>query len=54
MVPAGEEYFEAVPVSNLVNKVANTSPEIQKPVGEPLSAVEAPPKATGSGQMSLF
>jgi len=54
MVPASEEFFEAVPVSNLVNKVANTTPEVQRPVGEPLLAVEAPPKAAGSGQMSLF
>jgi len=29
--PADEGYFEAVPVSDLVNKVANTGPEIQRP-----------------------
>jgi Uncharacterized conserved protein len=49
--PAPEELFEAVPVSDLVNKVANMGPELQKPIilAEPR---EPPPKA--AGQMSLF
>ncbi|CAD7043916.1 SOS response-associated peptidase [Pseudorhizobium endolithicum] len=49
--PAPEELFEAVPVSNLVNRVANMGPELQKPIilAEPQ---DPPPKA--AAQMSLF
>lgn len=32
MVPAADDYFDAVPVSDLVNKVANSGPEVQTPV----------------------
>jgi putative SOS response-associated peptidase YedK len=53
------DLFEAIPVSDLVNKVANTGPEIQARIEKPAAA---PPVAkTGkknpppeSGQMSLF
>jgi putative SOS response-associated peptidase YedK len=51
-----EDLFEAVPVADLVNKVANTGPEIQARV-ETVRAPKAPPKnnpQADSGQMSLF
>jgi hypothetical protein len=56
MQPVPDDFFEAVPVSDLVNKVANMGPELQKPIilAEPQ---EPPSKAAvkaGSGQMSLF
>ena len=41
MQPAPDGYFEAIRVSDLVNKVANTGPEVQKP------ATDAEPTATG-------
>ncbi|MCI5077374.1 SOS response-associated peptidase [Oricola sp.] len=53
--PAPEGFFEAVPVSDRVNKVANTSPDIQDRV-EPRS-FDADKKAAptgGGGQMSLL
>lgn len=56
MRPADEGFFEAVPVSDLVNKVANTGPEIQ----ERFVAAETarPQKTVGrkpdDGQMTLF
>lgn len=63
--PAEEGFFEAIPVSDLVNKVANTGPEVQarqeqKPVivGKPASGRPAARKKTssrdGGGQMDLF
>ncbi|MCM2395367.1 SOS response-associated peptidase [Rhizobium sp. S95] len=54
MVPAEEDFFEAVPVSNLVNKVANTGPEIQEPVGNSLPPAKAPVGKANGGQLSLF
>ena len=56
MVPAAEDYFEAIPVSDKVNKVANTGPELQDEV-TPIAPI---PKRGRSddrddgGQMSLF
>lgn len=52
--PAPADYFEAIPVSDKVNSVANTGPEIQEEV-----AAEPAPTEKGSGadinaQMSLF
>lgn len=43
-------YFEAIPVSTAVNKVANTGPQIQEPV-EP-DGTRTPPE--GGGQMQLL
>lgn len=61
MRPADEDYFEAIQVSDLVNKVANTGPELQDPVADPgHAAVAAPekPKPRKSepddGQMKLI
>jgi len=61
MAPAPDDYFEAIRVSDLVNKVANSGPEVQEPATddtappEPAKAVrkaKAPPAA--SDQMKLF
>jgi len=48
------DFFEAVPVSNLVNKVSNTGPAVQAPVAESLPSVDKTDRHTGSGQISLF
>lgn len=54
MKPAQEDLFEAIPVSVLVNKVANVGPELQMPV-VPRTRQEKPAAAKpGDGQMSLF
>jgi putative SOS response-associated peptidase YedK len=34
MTPASEDYFEAIPISDKVNKTANIGPDILEPVGE--------------------
>lgn len=58
MVPAPDDFFEAVPVSDKVNAVRNVGPELQTPVEA--SAVLAPEKKPKTGgqddkrQMSLF
>lgn len=62
MKPAPQDFFEAIRVSDLVNKVANTGPEIQAPAAG--DAPEAGPAAkarakgpkpgSGGGQMSLL
>lgn len=64
MAPAPDDYFEAVRVSDLVNKVANSGPEVQKPASDndardaPARAAKkaAKPKAAAAGndQMKLF
>ena len=46
MRPVEEDFFEALPVSDLVNKVANMGPELQKPVAV-ASPEEEPPKKKG-------
>ncbi len=54
MAPAQEDFFEAIPVSDRVNKVANMGPDLQTPVAaEPLTK---PPKKPdrGDGQLSLL
>lgn len=54
--PQAEGTFEAIPVSDLVNKVANMGPDVQAPV-EIAVATPPPPKTRSmpeSGQMSLF
>jgi len=58
--PAEEGFFEAIPVSDLVNMVANTGPEVQKKI-EGLTVVDGaapkkkkPASHDGSGQMDLF
>lgn len=59
MQPVGEGFFEAIPVSDRVNKVANMGPDILEPVEERLDegmpekkkGAQAPPS---SDQLSLF
>lgn len=58
--PPPEDLFEAIPVSDLVNKVANVGPEVQAPVNPSVVVEQPKPKAAkpkadgGGGQMSLF
>ena len=53
MKPVEEDFFEAIPVSDKVNKVANMGEDLQTPV-----VLEKPPKAPakkpGDGQLSFF
>lgn len=55
---ADSDFFDAVPVSDRVNKVANTSPDIQDRVNlnEPANVVETKPvkKTDRKDQMKLF
>ncbi len=48
-----DNYLEAIPVSNLVNKVANTGPEVQQPVEDP-GMEENSPEKPDDGQLSMF
>ena len=54
MRPADEDFFEAIPVSDLVNKVANTGPELQIPVVPEPKKPKPAPDRSGDAQMSLF
>ncbi len=44
MRPVQNDFFEAIPVSDKVNKVANTSPDLQTRVEESLTAEQSLPK----------
>ena len=60
--PADPDFFEAIPVSDQVNAVRNTGPEIQAPLEGAAVPPPPPPKKAASGgstsgpdgQMSLF
>ena len=52
MGPPRDDFFEAIPVSDLVNKVANMGPDVQKPVA--VAQPEEPPARPQSPQLSLF
>ncbi|MDD9910940.1 MAG: SOS response-associated peptidase [Ahrensia sp.] len=52
MRPVADDYFEAIPVGDAVNKVANSSPDVQKRA-EPI-AEETSDTASDDSQMSLF
>lgn len=58
--PAQEGLFEAVPVSDRVNKVANVGPDVQEPIdpaAQPATSRASAAKANrnvSDGQMSLF
>ncbi len=55
MRPADEDFFDAVPVSDLVNKVSNMGPDLQKPVAVAEPVEQAPVKGNVDvGQLSLF
>jgi putative SOS response-associated peptidase YedK len=44
MVPAPDDYFEAIRISDLVNKVANSGPEVQEPANDDVPAETVPDK----------
>ncbi|MEM8749537.1 MAG: SOS response-associated peptidase [Pseudomonadota bacterium] len=52
MVPAPDDFFEAVPVGDAVNKVANATKDIQAPVDLPRQGEADEPK--DDGQLSMF
>jgi putative SOS response-associated peptidase YedK len=52
--PPGPGLFEAIPVSDLVNKVSNAGPEVQRPVAPPSSAPAAEPPPSPAGQLKLL
>lgn len=53
--PVGPDFFEAIPVSDKVNKVANTGPELQDRVEIAETVAEAHAgEAPKGGQLSLF
>ncbi|MFU0503401.1 SOS response-associated peptidase [Pseudaminobacter sp. NGMCC 1.201702] len=52
--PAEPGFFEPIPVSDLVNKVANTGPELQQRVEVSLPPKAEKPKPAVGTQMSLF
>ena len=43
LAPVGPGYLEAIPISDLVNKVANTGPNVQEPLAE-VPATQAEPE----------
>lgn len=53
LAPVEPGFFEAVPVSDKVNKVANTGPDLQERV-DPAKAVEEGNPGQSSGQLSLL
>jgi putative SOS response-associated peptidase YedK len=53
MVPAQEDLFEAIPVSDKVNNVANTGPDLQEEI-TPIPATKVRVDDGDSRQMSLF
>jgi putative SOS response-associated peptidase YedK len=54
MRPAQEDFFEAIPISDRVNKVANMGADLQTPVvPEPLAQPAKKPKPD-DGQLSLL
>jgi len=44
LAPGSEDLFEAIPISDRVNRVANSGPDVQLPVGPPLATQPAAPK----------
>lgn len=55
MRPAQADFFEAIPVSDLVNKVANTGPDLQRRVEPAVAAPREPvKKAPPADQLTLF
>lgn len=59
MQPAEDDFFEAIPVGDRVNKVANSGPDIQEPVQEQSAPAASEPEsrtAPGGGktQLDLF
>ena len=62
MRPVQEDFFEAIPVSDKVNKVSNATPDLQMRVEETTEAQKTPQKRKGKtepedssgGQLSMF
>jgi putative SOS response-associated peptidase YedK len=54
MKPAQADFFEAIPVSEKVNHVANTGPEIQDRVIEPARQSARGKSYEPEGQLKLF
>jgi len=52
--PADEDFFEAIPVSDLVNKVSNMGPDLQKPVAVADPEDKPPKSGKDTSQLSLF
>lgn len=52
--PAQPDFFEAVPVSDRVNKVANVGPDLQERVERREEARSAPKLRNDGGQLDLF
>lgn len=54
LAPVEEEFFEAIPVGDRVNRVANSGPDVQEPQGPPLKAAARKAGAKDPGQLDLF
>ncbi|MCJ8508182.1 SOS response-associated peptidase [Rhizobium lemnae] len=54
MQTAQADFFEAIPVSDLVNKVSNMGPDLQTPVEPSVKLKAVAPAKPGSDQLSLF
>ena len=54
LTPPPEGLYEAVPISDRVNKVANTAPDILERVGEQAQPEAAPPEPKKDDQLDLF
>lgn len=54
MPPPRQGFYEAVPVSDLVNKVANTGPQVQKPAPATFTQDAKPSRPAKPDQFDLF
>jgi putative SOS response-associated peptidase YedK len=54
MRPVADDYFEAVPISDKVNKVANMGPDLQTPVAVEKLPSRVEKKKPDDGQLSFF
>ena len=54
MGPVDPDFFEAIPVSDRVNKVANVGADLQDEVPPDEAEPESPAGSAGNGQLSLF
>lgn len=57
LAPVEDGFFEAIPVGDRVNRVANSGPDVQEPAGPPLPARPAgskPGPEPAPGQLDLF
>lgn len=53
LAPVEDGFFEAIPVGDLVNRVANTGPDVQAPIGPAVRAKPAAPQRP-TGQLDLL